>query len=92
VLEYTSLPDSTTQRQAVTILGIKLLQLVLQTYFYKIHLNITLQLMAMTFKKSLHFRIAIQIYKVIWHPQHNTKQDKVKNCNFTISFLGKYIA
>jgi len=41
--------------------------------------------MAMTSKKSLLFRIAIQISKGIWHPHYNMKQGIVK-CNFTVSF------
>jgi hypothetical protein len=46
--------------------------------------QIIIPLMAMTSKKSLLFRIAIQISKVIWHPQYNTKKETVKR-NFTVS-------
>ena len=34
---------------------------IFQNYFFKIYFNIILPLMAMTYKKSLPFRIAIQI-------------------------------
>jgi len=55
------------------------------THFFKIHFNIIVPLMTMTYKKSLPFRIVIQISRGIWHTHYGTKQEIV-NCNLTISF------
>jgi hypothetical protein len=63
----------------------------LQKYFFKIHFNIILPLMAMTYKKSLPFRIAILISRGIWHTHYGTKQEIV-NCNLTISLLRQLMA
>jgi hypothetical protein len=56
----------------------------------QIHFNTILPLTAMIYKKSLSFRIDIQIVKGTWHTQYNTKQHTVK-CNFTLSVLEQYM-
>jgi hypothetical protein len=56
-------------------------------YFFKIHFNIILLLMGMTYKKSLPFRIAIQISRDVSHTHYDRNQEIAK-CNFTFSFWG----
>jgi len=48
---------------------------IFKNYFFKIHFNIILPLMA---DLQEAFRIAFQISKGMWNPQYNTKQETRK--------------